>query len=493
MLFRAGSGNWATRRRSAAVLMALALFAPHCQTLYGVDTPRRSLQEHDDFSVEPQCPDLVIDSSSLAATLRVVTLTGRRQKTGLGAESVPVSVNIGQCELSPAHPGSSDADAADASDAGSETAEGGAGGASGGPPSNPPGSRCHTALEPLVEGDQARFALVAQEGRGCRARSSSRLECTLDANGEAAFGIVSQSLASVLSLNGYLPICVTPLELDLDNEGDDEPHHQIEMAVTPRFGESRIAVAVAELGGPESVPPIESADGCVLRRCDTLKPRASFQAGVVSPDIPAEAIRASDFLEVSRDATFNLSLRSHSPAPEGTAFFLTTDESCRTSTDAGGAGETDGGTEPSISLKIASGQSSTAVFFLCAPAFASSHDVVATLAEATANQPLLRTHRIGLPSLLERYVVESVSGQRHLLTETCNDERAQATNVRVREPWFVVGDGQDMLLECRTDGGTVDGAAGAAGAPPSPDDPSECANVTLELGSPQGTCTVPAN
>src|SRR5262245_55920089 len=91
-------GNRAARRRVALLLLVCAAVASACQTLYGVDTPRRSLQKPDSFEVEPQCPDLTIDSASLVATLRVITLTGRRWQTGLGAESVPVTVNIGPCE-----------------------------------------------------------------------------------------------------------------------------------------------------------------------------------------------------------------------------------------------------------------------------------------------------------------------------------------------------------------------------------------------------------
>jgi hypothetical protein len=44
----------------------------------------------------------------------------------------------------------------------------------------------------------------------------------------------------------------------------------------------------------------------------------------------------------------------------------------------------------------AGGQSDTTVFFLCAPAFSSSYEVIAKLTDATSTQPLLRTSRVNL-------------------------------------------------------------------------------------------------
>jgi hypothetical protein len=491
---RAAIHHWVSGRRAALLLLLVTGAVPSCQTLYGVDTPRRSLQRTDSFEVDPQCPDLVIDSASLVATLRVITLTGRRAKTGLGAESVPISVTIGLCDLPAAPPvdGGPGSDT-DAGDAGTDP------GAGGGAPMDSPGTDagtadadspktsaigCPTTNGPLSAEDQANFALVAQEARGCTARSSSRLECTLDANGEAAFGIISQSLASVLSLNGYLPVCVTPLELEV--QGGDDPHHQFQMAVTPRFGESRIAVAVAQL--PEVEAPLSTmvSKTCELRTCEDTKPRARFQAGIVSPDVPTDALRPSDFLQLSRDARFSVNLRTLSPPAGGESPFVSLDESCTRRPDRempdGGAVEVD----PPLGLSIASGQSDTSVFFLCASSYSSSYEIVATLNETTTDQPLVRTLGVALPSLVEKYVITKLDDKLQLVTRSCNGEDTQATNVRVTDPWAFVGDGQEQVLECRPDAGSPDGEGGAGGAPPS----TACEEI--ELGTPGGTCTLRA-
>ena len=163
--------------------------------LWGQDAPRPALDSNDDFRVVPRCPELIVDPSALATVPTYVTLSGRRRDSGLGAEGVPVTVTLGQCDTQDA--GTPDAEPIDAAvgdaDAGDEATGG-----------------CGAGL-PLLDEAVGKLELIGTAERGCRQRSPSELDCTLNARGEASFEVSGVFPNDEVSLGGYLPICVAPV------------------------------------------------------------------------------------------------------------------------------------------------------------------------------------------------------------------------------------------------------------------------------------------
>ena len=86
------------RIRATALPLCLCGLLTGCtlDSLWGSDSPRPALHKDDQFKVDPLCRDLVVDTNSLAPVPVVVTLTGKRRGSNLGAESVPVAVTRGR-------------------------------------------------------------------------------------------------------------------------------------------------------------------------------------------------------------------------------------------------------------------------------------------------------------------------------------------------------------------------------------------------------------
>lgn len=495
--------QWWGRWGSVPLLSAL-LCGCSCEALYGFDSARPSLAADDTFDVDPECPDLPLDPSGVALVPRVVTLSGRRAKTGLGAEGVPVSVRIGRCE----EIGNADG----AAGAAGATGVAGAAGVEGASGSHVvPGPTCVGGLQPLEQPQRAAFELDAVEGRGCRQRSPLRLDCTLDPAGEAAFEVVGQLLDDGLSLTGYLPVCVTPLELDVEL-GPSAPKFLTEVGVIPRFGSSRVALAVVELKDEESAPVVPSGNCASLVNCDRATARAVFQAGIVSPDIPSGEVQKSDFLQVTRGIELMADLAVLS-SPTGEQPFLSIDPKCSPTTsdagtsDAGGqASAGDGGalataSGNSIPLSIEQGQSATQVFYLCAPGDPSSNEVTPQLTDANSDAgsnspaPILRSARVDLPAVTQSYSAEPIADQWVLFMQDCGGgpEPATQSSVRIQSPLSVSGD--QIVIQCgATEADAAvnppDASGGSdAGSLPeaSPGDAGVCGPITLEL-LPGGTC-----
>jgi hypothetical protein len=456
-----------SKRRIIGTLIAMGVSAAACDTLYGLDSARRSLQHGDSFQVDPTCPELIVDPN--APIPRVVTLTGRRGETGLGAESVPVVVQLGFCDRNTPVAGLSAADNAGA---------GGVGSSDGGVTVGV----CSTLRAPLNATEQGLFELVAQEGRGCRQRSPARLDCTLDASGEAAFGIVGRPPETAADFVGYLPICATPLELEVQEEAEASHEFQIEMVVTPRVGTARSALAVMQVDGDVETAFADASD-CTLVDCDSARRRGGFRAGFVSSEIPAGMLRSGDFIAFQRESPLLVSVTTLEPPSAGPTPFLSTDPTCATAT------------AEDLSLVVAKGKAATDVFYLCAPSFGSSVEVSAALDtskipdQEETDAPVQKSKTVDLDALVETYLVVNVEDQFILMSETCEGARTDAASVRVLPPWSVFGDSTEAQLQC----GLVDrgegGAAGMGGAPNMMGMP-ECTQITLDLGSPRGTCTI---
>jgi hypothetical protein len=489
-----------------------------CDSLYGLDSARPALGDEDTFDVDPACPDLVLDRSALALTPRVVTLTGRREN-GLGAESVPVTVRIGDCDEVDDHggkpPASGDGgadaeldavDGAVAADASAPAAEG--------EMSVPSAPVCTASLPVLDRELAAAFELVEIDDRGCRSRSPFRMDCTLDASGEAAFGVVGQLPADGVIFAGYLPICVTPLEL---NEG--ARCHQKSLSVIPRFGRSQVALAVVELGGDEAEPVSAGAQCESLLRCEELRTRARFQAGFVSTDVLAGGARAGDFRSLSREATLTAELRESSALPVGPEPFLTTDSACRRAADlpprdagvseagadAGGDAEDAAVDSQELEgpvLRIGAGQRDTPVFYLCAPSYAASYQVTPRLVSPVSDSTLAASANVELTALREGFVAVPVGNDLVLFEQRCGEERRAALRSSIVErPPSVTDQGDQILISCprspEQDAQTPSDASLDDANPSGPEggsaggsaDGAACQSVTLELSS-GGTCSL---
>lgn len=458
--------NHVRGRNYAAWLLAGGCTALACDTLYGFDSSRPALGDNDKFEVAPSCVDLPIDPSGLAVVPTVITLTGLRERSGLGAESVPVAVRIGACDSGSGGEGGGPNGAAGRAAAPDEPVEGGTapgGAGAGGADAEPaPSARCSvgTALSSL---DAAHFELTALEARGCRQRSPAVLECTLDANGEAAFGIVSR-LQDDFNLTGYLPICATPFSVPRASK------HETEIAVVPRAGTSRVALAVVRLDEQEATPTVAARESCAsLLDCNQVRERARFQIGVVSRDIPSAAVRKSDFRPVTRDVVLKaehqvLSSTSAAPAP-----FISKDPSCggQEMGAAGGAGAPSSDEihlpSPTLDLHIGAGQSGSEVFYLCAPSFASQVEITPALVDGSSAPPFTQPHAVSLPALTASYKAVRDGDNLVLYSEECGEPQGPVTPGEVPEQPGLSPDATRLLLQC---GPTPTGAGGADGNPP---------------------------
>jgi hypothetical protein len=455
------------------LLVSLGMAA--CDTLYGFDSPRPSLGGRDTFQVDPTCADLPVDPMGLASVPTLITITGHRD-SGLGAESVPVSVRVGPCDCTNG-------------DCGVEGA-GGQGGADGASSSGWPS--CTNGLEPLSDLDASQFELTALDGRGCRQRSPSRLDCTLDASGEAAFGVVSR-VQDAFNLSGYLPLCVVPLEVDPKREVDAK--HMRSIAVLPRVGTSRVALAVVQVGEQEPPPPFASSAVCDdLLSCQDTRARARFQVGVVSADLPAASVRVGDFRPVTRAVAVQAQLRVLTPPLGGTAPFLSRSANCTpeaTGDDVGAGGDA-GVASEGLPLELSAGQSGSDVFYLCAPAYASEAEVTATLLDGSGDAPSVIPADVTATALTHAYSVEKIEADRVLFAEACGEQPKAVTpgvvQVSGSSSLEVSPDGQRILIQCPSsaDNSTA-GASGMAGSPA--DNTAPCSDINLTPG-PQGSCTL---
>jgi hypothetical protein len=446
-----------------------------CDSLWVYDSPRPHLKGNDKFEATPPCPDLVIDPKALAAPSRRITLTGRRYETGLGAESVPVQVRIGPCC---GVPSGSDAE---------------------------PQSTIETSLGPLLErsaGEQMcsaeaatagcssglnalnsttgrGFELVAPEHRGCRARSSSHLECLLDPNGEAEFDVRGQLDFDELALvSAYLPVCVKPHDDSTPDGGGKS--HATEVRVVPRPGTARFALAVVKLH--DVVPPVPFEAMCEsVLQCGDLRPRAKFQAGVVSVDIPRSSIDERDFLAVAREVPLTVQLLTlTAPSSDPNRVFLATDENCR-ATDTGST---------TLSLSIRPGESTTASFFLCGPAHAAVYRLTVSgndrgaqgsdAGSATVASNALVTHplEVQVTALAKRYFADRSGGQRILSAENCEGMQSRVPVAAVRLVPPLVGDSESVVINCP---GLPPGDAAVADAANPEGDGAVCNPVRVEL------------
>ena len=467
-----------------SVLAASGACGCSWDALWGLDAPRPAIGPNDPFRVDPLCPDLIVDPSGAAAVPRIVTLTGRRQ-SGLGAESVPVSVRRGPCS--------------DAFDAGAAVADGGAtqGSAQAMPADGGPGSAtegeaasgCYGASEALDSAYADAIELVELEDRGCRQRSPSLLECTLNARGEAAFGVLGHLPDDEVILGGYVPICVTPLEIKGSRK-------RREVRVFPRLGSSKLAVAVLQLSGDQ--PPAEAPEGAAcgsLYDCDEPRARATFQAGVVSADIPTPELRASDFLPVRRDLELSVHLRTLDTAAGAAAgAFLSTSASCAAGGDAGAP-------EPDLQLEIRQPLRDTDVFYLCATGFSASYQITAELAVADAadagtptaasnvEAPAARPSTVALMPLPEGYVSEASSAGQIVHTALCGGMLGPTDPEAIRRvsgARIVDHEGR-VVIACESIDPDADaGAASAVGSQGS-SMAAACGEIALELTS-GGTC-----
>ena len=462
-----------------------------CDTLYGLDTPRPALGDHDTFQVVPACADLPIDPSGLALVPTVITMTGLRADLGLGAESVPVAVRIGRCD-SPDGAAGAPSEAAAGAAGNVPASSAGAGGAD-----SEPDVACTGAGQFLSNLDFALFELTALEARGCRQRSPAVLECTLDANGEAAFGVVSR-LQDDFNVNGALPICVTPFE--------SSTRKQTQVAVVPRAGASRVALAVVELdeeGDGAPLIPLDTSCESALD-CSQVSARARFQIGVVSRDIPAEAIRRSDFRPVTRNVVLTAEQQVLSQSAASAAPFISTDPSCRLEVTAGEGGQASDAEPSKLDLHIDSGQRASEVFYLCASSFGAEVEITTTLVDGGAAAPVIVPRTASLLALTQRYRAVSEGTKSVLFSQACGAELQVVTSGIPDQPGVVHESGRVLLTCDTTDPGAggagsdpVDAAgapsagAASAGAPsggsgPGPQPTSSC-SLSLDVG-PAGKC-----
>lgn len=460
-----------------------------CDTLYGFDSPRPALGRYDRFEVSPQCLDLPVDPSAVALVPTVVTITGRRGGSGLGAEAVPVSVSVGACADHEESHGSGGAAAGGAAgtDEDDESSEAVS------------GAGCTTA-EPLNALDSARFELQAIEARGCRQRSPSRLDCTLDASGEAAFGVASR-IQDAFNLTGYLPICVRPHELQNDS-GSDGRSKARELAVLPRVGSSRVALAVLR-AGEEPAPPFENGARCdSVLACESTRVRARFQVGAVSADLPASTIRVEDFRPVTRNVSLTALLRVTNASASGATPFLTTDSSCdrppQRSANGGAGGDDGEADDAGVLLELRAGQSGSDIVYLCASGFAAAVEVTAALADAGAGMVNVIAERSELLPLNRAYTTQAVGADEVLFSERCGEQAQPVPPAGVRidssTGLTVSSDGQRVVATCpgsRADGaGGADASAGGSGGEAPETTPATLGcSLTLSV-SPAGTCTL---
>lgn len=369
---------------------ASALAAASCSTLYGYDSPRATLLEADTFHVDPPCVDLPVDNAGPVRPESHVTLTGRREATHLGAEGVPVSVRLGNCESE---------DLAGRLDPGNDASS-----QAGNEPSASVQQNQQASCGSLGTGDLelGDFELLALEGRGCRSRSRVRLDCTLNASGEASFGVTAH-LPPGLLLDGSIPICITPNELPNQVvSSEDESTHQQTIFVRPRSAASRVALAAAYLDSGEAGGELTNGQDCrQLRDCGQVTSRARLQVGLMPIDSPRDAVRISDFRTVRRAVDVVAQLDTLTGPDEA---YLSLDGRC-------GLPES-GAPTPSLELVIDANHRSSPVVHVCSTGRKARLAVTpTTVSFELANSVEVVTTPLELDALLEGY-----SGQ--LITDT---------------------------------------------------------------------------
>jgi hypothetical protein len=421
-----------------------------CDGLWVGDTPRPTLKESDLFCVAPACPELVIDSNAIASVEPTVTITARRAETNLGAESVPVDVEIGRCSA-PVDASASDA-ALVTEDAGEEEEEGGLGLGTLGPQCKhrKASEFCTAGLDVIDPATAAHFELL--EDTGCKkpARgSTTQLNCTLDPSGQATFRVRSLGSSSPVLLADYLPICVRPAT-------KSGAFHDTEVRVVPREGTARFAVAIADDDSALAASAGARCDSLVAE-CSKAVARARLRAGVISADLSQGSTRTNDFRALQRDLTIVVGLDPASPQA-----FLSSNAECT---------QPEGGEASTLSLAIERGQRQSALFFLCAPANAASYRVVATLfgtvtdagsASASNSAVENRPKEVEAPSLVKGFSVDP--SQRTLLATNCDGltEPAKGTDFKTISP-PQGGTNNTVVVESCEAGTSTDAAAQDAG------------------------------
>ncbi len=488
-----------------SVLCVLSVSGCNLSALWGLDAPRPALASNDVFKVDPACPDLIIDRSGLAQVPRIVTLSGRRHGTGLGAEAVPITVRLGACEGGGRDTSNKDTSNKDASnkDAGPVSTASGATIKDAGSTSDAglgtnsaAANACHSGAT-LDNTLTEQVELIEHQDGGCHRRSPALLECTLNARGEATFEVQGHFPNGELSLGGFAPFCVTPLEVG------DQHAHRTEEYIVPRFGASQLAVAVLQLSNSTATTAATADAGCdTLFSCATARARATFRAGVVSADIPTGDLRVSDLLPVVRDVDLTVDISSLDTLPQTASAFLSKTP-CNEAPDAGPmAGDS------SFSLPIRSRQSGTDTFYLCASGFAASYQVTANLTGAptaatdggsdttsapSADAPVALPSTVVLTALPEGYVAEPAVGGLIVNTLLCGGSRVHTDPHSLQVSGATpIGPDDQLVLACAApkladDAGTS--PAGSAGQ--STDAATACGQITLTPNT-GGTCRLDA-
>jgi len=358
-----------TKRNTALVLLcSTILVACTLDSLWGVDSPRPALQQHDIFAIDPLCRDLIVDTEALAVVPVVVTMTGKRRDSGLGAEGVPVAVSRGACDGT--------GFTADASVLAAEVPEGT--GVEGGKAAR----KCMRSARPLADNLSDRVMLRERPNEGCRLRSASRLDCTLNARGEASFEVISNltedEVTDLGAGPGYVPLCLRPLEFGHMSEEVDGStrtnirYHSQELWVLPRAGRTSTALAtiVQEVQAPDVLSDVDSRACDTLYDCVTPRERATLLAGFASREIPQDTLRREDLLPATQTVDVRAVLSVVRKPDADAAIYLSSGD-CR------------GPTGPlALDMQIAQSEASTLPFYVCGPGHEAEYSVVTRLLSA---------------------------------------------------------------------------------------------------------------
>ena len=211
--------------------------------------------------------------------------------------------------------------------------------------------------------------------------------------------------------------------------------------------------------------------------------RARFQVGFVSPDVPANSIRDSDFRAVSREVLMSAELSMK--AGQGFAF-LSLDPSCK-SPNPQVEDDADGASGATLNLRIGNGQSDSEVFYLCAPGGAAEYEIIPALRDGSIESPVLRSAEVSVEALTSGYSFTTQGNEQVLVAHRCGagQSPAMVSSFVVQAPLSVSPDGQRIVLACDT--GDIDQTAGEGGSAQM----VACGSTLLELQlAPEGTCTL---
>lgn len=359
------------KRYAALLLPCIVLAGCTLDSLWGLDSPRPALQRFDIFTVDPVCRDLVIDTEALTTVPVIITMTGKRRDSGLGAEGVPVSVTRGPCNGTVA---ALDASVLDPKPDAGTGVEGG-----------PPAMTCTRDASRLAADLSDRIMLAERPGEGCQFRSPARLDCTLDPRGEAAFQVTSNlTEQEVTDLAGgalFVPLCLRPLEFgradkDGKSERTDVRHHSTEVWVLPRAG--RVSAALATIVQNVDAASVVSSDETRLCSgifdCSVPRQRAALRAGFVSREVSESLVSVENLVPVNRTVDVRAVLSVVRQPSAGAAYLSAT-----------GCGGASGAS--TLDLQIAESERSTLPFFVCGPGHAAEYSVVTRIATASAGPP----------------------------------------------------------------------------------------------------------